>query len=477
MNKIRLTALALILSGALIGFFVYYSEINSDSSLYRPFKLGLDLSGGSQLVYQADVSNLNSADVSGAMNSLREVIERRINVFGVSEPIVQVEYSPLAEGSPHRLIVSLPGVTDVKQATEMISATPVLEFKTERPDGAEKEAIVSAVNEINDFIKAQAGEIKDMATLDSLLANNFSAETLELSKQDPYFVASGLTGRYLKKAQVSFSQNSISPSISLEFNNEGADMFAEITKNNVGKPVAIYLDGAIISAPEVQEEIRDGQAEISGQFTVQEAKELVRNLNLGALPVPITLASVQTVGATLGIEALEKGIFAGLIGLLLIAVFMILWYRLPGLVAILALAIYVILVLAVFKLIPVTLTAAGIAGFILSIGLAVDANVLIFERTKEELAKGKTVHDAVSEGFSRAWLSIRDSNLSSIISATVLFWFGTSLIKGFALTLSIGILVSMFTALTVSRTLLLALGFRKNNNFTKFMFGGGFFKN
>ncbi|HRZ30628.1 MAG TPA: protein translocase subunit SecD, partial [Candidatus Paceibacterota bacterium] len=291
------------------------------------------------------------------------------------------------------------------------------------------------------------------------------------------WLVTGLTGRFLKRSQVSFNQNSISPSISIEFNDEGAKLFAEITKVSVGKRVAILLDGQVISAPVVQEEIRDGRAEISGQFTVEEAKTLVRDLNLGALPVPVSLASTEVVGASLGSEATKKGVEAGLIGLFIVAVFMILWYRLPGLVSVISLSIYVMIMLAIFKLIPVTLTAAGIAGFILSIGIAVDANVLIFERLREELKKGKGLHEAIREGFSRAWSSIRDSNMSSIISAAILFWFGTSLIKGFALTFALGVVVSMFTAITITRILLLALNFRGRAGLVNFLFGSAFFKN
>ena len=226
----------------------------------------------------------------------------------------------------------------------------------------------------------------------------------------------------------------------------------------------------------VQDKISGGKAQITGRFTVEEAKNLTRNLNLGALPVPIKLASTEIIGATLGSEATKKGVEAGLVGLLIVAIFMILWYRLPGLVAVVSLSIYVALMLAIFKLFPVTLTAAGMAGFILSIGIAVDANVLIFERFREELKAGKGMNEATKEGFQRAWTSIRDSNLSSIISATILFWFGTSLIKGFASTLILGIIVSMFTAVIVTRTLLLALGFRNQVGLTKFLFGNAFFR-
>lgn len=436
MTKTRFWAIILLLVGILIGYFNYYSEVNPQWSFYRPFKLGLDLSGGSRLTYEADVSKLNPVDVQDAMSSLREVIERRVNIFGVSEPLVQTETSAISGTVQNRLIVELPDVKDPKEAAKRIAAMPQLEFRVLAPD--------------------------------------VSPTSTDARSTD--FIATGLTGRYLKRSQVSFSQNSLSPSISIEFNTEGAKLFAEITKANINRPIAILLDGEIKSAPNVREEIRDGKAEISGQFSVEEAKSLVRDLNLGALPVPVKLVSTEVVSPTLGSEASKKGIEAGLIGLLIITVFMILWYRLPGLVAVVSLSIYTMIMLAIFKLLPVTLTAAGMAGFILSIGIAIDANVLIFERMREELLGGKGLGDAVREGFHRAWSSIRDSNLSGIISSTILFWFGTSMIKGFALTLALGIIVSMFTAITVTRTLLLALGFRNRVGITKFLFGSAFFK-
>ncbi len=432
MLKTRIFAVILLILGTALAAFVYYSEINPTAAWAKPFKLGLDLSGGSHLVYEADTSALNPSDVSSAMDSLREVIDRRVNAFGVGEPLIQVEQSGLGETAKHRLVVELPGVTDLKQALAMIAKTPILEFQT--------------------------------------------IDESTVGTKDVKFLSSPVTGRYLKRANVQFSQNSLGPTISLEFNDEGAKLFADLTRNNIGKPVAIVLDGVILSAPVVREEIRDGKAEVSGQFTVEQAKTLARDLNLGALPVPIKLVSSQTIGATLGADVLNKGIYAGLIGFAIIALFMIVWYRLPGLVAIVSLIIYVALMLTLFKLIPVTLTAAGIAGFILSIGIAVDANVLIFERLKEELKSDKKMSDAMSDGFSRAWLSIRDSNLSSLISAIVLFWFGTSLIKGFALTMALGIVVSMFTAITVTRTLLLALGVKHKTPFTTFLFNSGFTK-
>jgi len=280
----------------------------------------------------------------------------------------------------------------------------------------------------------------------------------------------GLTGRDVSKAQLSFEQNTQSPLVLLSFNDTGKELFSELTTANVGKPIAIFLDGQLISSPVVNEAIKDGQAQISGNFTVNEAKELVKNLNLGALPVPIDLISQTTVGASLGQESVDKSLLAGYIGLLAAALFMIIFYRLPGLLSVLALAIYTLLALAVFEIIPITMTLAGIAGFILSIGMAVDANILIFERTKEELKEGKSLNTAIENGFIRAWSSIKDSNISSIITCIILAWFGTSIIKGFAITLGIGIMLSMFSAITVTRTFLrLVVNKRLENKL--FLFG------
>jgi len=393
----------------------------------------LDLQGGVHLTYKADLSAIKPAEAANAMEGLRDVIERRVNAFGVGEPLVQVEKSA---GGDQRLIVELPGVTNVNEAIKMIGETPFLEFKTENPN---------------------AGKLTEEEKKDS----------------SKVFVSSDLTGRYLKKAILDFDQTTFEPVISLEFNDEGGKLFAKMTKENVGKSIAIFLDGAPISVPNVREEITGGKAQITGQFTPQEAKLLVQRLNSGALPVPVSLISQQSVGPTLGEKFLAKGVMAGIYGMILVSLFLILWYRLPGLAAVLALGLYTIIILALFKLIPVTLTAAGIAGFILSVGMAVDANILIFERMKEELKKGKNLQSAVSEGFSRAWLSIRDSNISSLITAGILFWMGTSMIKGFALTLGVGILISMFSAITVSRTFLLAIGLKGESRVGKFLFGSG----
>jgi preprotein translocase subunit SecD len=269
-----------------------------------------------------------------------------------------------------------------------------------------------------------------------------------------------LTGQHLDQAQLQYDPNTGIPVIGLEFNNEGKELFAQITERNIGKPVGIFLDGEPISMPRVNERIGEGRAVISGDFTIEEAKQLARRLNAGALPVPIELVSQQTVGATLGKVSVEKSFMAGVIGLLLVSLFMIIYYRLPGLLAVLALGIYALIILALFKLIPITLTLSGIAGFILSIGMAVDANVLIFERIKEELNNGNSLLSSIEEGFKHAWVSIRDSNISTIITCVILAWFGVGILKGFAITLGIGVLLSMFSAIVVTRTFLLLVARR-----------------
>ncbi|MBI2645400.1 protein translocase subunit SecD [Candidatus Uhrbacteria bacterium] len=299
----------------------------------------------------------------------------------------------------------------------------------------------------------------------SMILVKIKAQRDYVKQQDTKWKNTGLTGKDLKRAYVRFDPNTQLPEVGLEFNDDGKKLFGDITTRNVGKPVAIFLDGIAISTPNVQQAITDGSAVINGDFTTQEAKKLAQNLNTGALPVPITLISQQTVGASLGNESLTKSLKAGLIGFLLVALFMISFYRLPGILAVLALCIYTALVLALFKLLPVTLTLAGIAGFILSIGMAVDANILIFERMKEELRWGKSLDGAVKDGFKRAWTSIRDSNISSLITCVILFWFSASLIKGFALTLALGILLSMFSAIVITRiTLRLVAGWKISKN-------------
>ncbi len=433
MKNTRFVAIILIVLGLAVGYYSY-------GDTHKPFKLGLDLNGGTHLVYQADVSKLSSGDIDASMQSLRDTIERRINVFGVSEPLVQTERANVNGQRIDKLVVELPGVTDIDKAVALIGQTPVLDFR-----------VASTT-----FTKVGT------TTVPSLI-----------------YIPTKLDGSLLERALVDFDRTTRQPMVSLQFNDEGKELFAKITEENVGNVIGIFLDGKPISEPVVNEPIRDGKAVISGNFTTLEAQELVRNLNFGALPVPISLIGSQTIGASLGADALSKSLQAGLIGFAIIALFLIVWYRLPGLVATFALMLYVAMNLALFKVIPVTLTSTGLAAFILSIGMAVDANILIFERMKEELKKGMNLHDAIHEGFNRAWTSIRDGNLSSIITAIILFAFATTaLIKGFALVFLIGVIVSMFTALTASRTFLLAIVPKNpetaNKPFIKFLFSNGF---
>lgn len=387
----------------------------------KPFKLGLDLRGGTHLVYEADLSNIAKEDYGSSLQGLRDVIERRINLFGVQEPIVQTQEA----GGRHRLVVELAGIKDPAEAIKMIGETPYLEFKEQKENYQE------------------------------ILEKNTKAfETKEGQIEDP-FEATPLTGKYLKKAEMGFDQTTTySPLILLQFNDEGSKIFEEFTDKNVGKVLAIYIDGFPISTPVVQEKISGGKAQITGQFTIDEAKSLVRNLNAGALPVPIKLISQQSVGPTLGAISLEKSLRAGVMGFLAVILFMILFYRLSGILASLALVIFAVLILTIFKLIPVTLTLAGIGGFILSVGMAVDANVLIFSRMREELKTGKSFPQGLEGGFNRAWPAIRDGNLTTLLVAAILFGFGTGFIQGFAVTLSFGILVSMFSAIVITKTFL-----------------------
>ncbi len=451
MLKHRVLSVGLILVAILLALFVYKADRVSPQAhptlAKYAFKLGLDLNGGTELTYKADVSKVVSGDIGGAMSSLRDVIERRVNLFGVSEPVVEVENPGIVSGgSDYKLLVDLPGISDINQAVSLIGKTPQLEFRLLKPE-----------------------------------AKSLTQDELKTKTLDDIFTPTGLDGHLLDGASLQFTtagagQISGRPIVAITWNSEGKDLFDKITREHKGEVLGIILDGQVISSPVIQDEISDGKAIISGSFTADEARNLVRDLNYGALPVPIQLISTQTVGASLGQDAKTQGVKAGIIGFLLIVTFLIVWYRLPGIIASVSLMIYIILSLAIFKVIPVVFTAAGIAGFILSIGMAVDANILIFERMKEELKRGKSLHDALHEGFSRAWLSIRDSNISSIITAIILFWLGTSAIKGFALTLGLGVIVSMFTAITVSRTFLFAIAPSKDKTpggFVRFLFSNG----
>lgn len=479
-------------------------------------RLGLDIQGGSSLVYQADMSQVAGPERDSALDGVRDVIERRVNAFGVSEPLVQTNRA----GDNYRIVIELAGIKDINEAIRQIGETPLLEFRV--PVGLTDEAaktraaeILQKLNEPGADFTALAAEYTDdpsgkinggdlgfqrrgvfvaefeTALFDQLQDGQTTTEpvktpfgyhiirrleskqvdqggetvtevhgahilvaTLEGSQQIGNYAPSELSGEQLKRAEIVFDPNTGAPQVQLQFNAEGTALFAAMTKQYLNQVIGIYLDGEPISLPVVQSEISNGTAVITGDFTLDESKQLARRLNAGALPVPISLVSQQNIGASLGQASVERSFVAGALGLMLVAVFMILFYRLPGLLAVLALLVYSLLVLAVFKLWPVTLTLAGIAGYILSIGMAVDANILVFERTKEELRAGRPLSSAIDEGFRRAWLSIRDSNVSSLITCFILMWFGSSLIKGFAITLAIGILVSMFSALTVTRTFL-----------------------
>ncbi len=449
MLKHRARAVFLVIIAAAVGYFVYVSNGPSSS---RPFRLGLDLSGGSHLVFRADVSKLDPADISSSMTALRDDVERRVNTFGVSEPLVQTEQGGAlsSKEGAYKLIVELPGVTDPDEAAAAIGATPKLDFR-----------VASAA---------------DMKNFQEKIAS-FTSTTTQEEAYTALFKPTELNGTMINRASLNFDQTTNEPEVGLTFNNDGRKLFSSLTKTHVGDYIGIFLDDHLIEAPVVREEIPNGQAVISGSFTLETAQTLVRNLNFGALPVPISLISTQTIGPSLGQVAVDGGIKSGIIAFIVIALFLIIWYRLPGFVAVIALGVYTVLMLALFKLIPVTLTAAGIAGFIITIGMAVDANILIFERMKEELDRGRSTWDAMHEGFARAWLSIRDSNISSIITGIILYKFGsTSVVTGFALVFVIGVLVSMFTAITASRLLLYAVAPQKSTRLSGFLISNGFKK-
>ncbi|GMR19294.1 MAG: protein translocase subunit SecD [Patescibacteria group bacterium] len=403
---LALTALAASVAGA--GSFwpakmdlnLLGKQFSRDLSLRK----GLDLQGGLQLVLGADMSGISEEDRDQALESVRAVIERRVDFLGVAEPVVQTSRL----GDSYRVVVELPGVTVPEEALALIGQTAQLDFRE--------------------------GENLDKKT--------------------------GLTGKDLSRAAVDFDQSSSAPQIALTFSAEGEKKFAEITGRNVGKPLAIFLDEALLTAPVVQQKITGGNAVITGSFTLDEARQIVTQLNAGALPAPISVLERRQIGPTLGQEALDKSVAAGIVGLALVIFFMIGNYGRLGILATIALTIYGILTLALYKLIPVTLTLSGIAGFILSVGMAVDANILIFERIKEERHWGRDLKTSMELGFGRAWDSIRDANLATLMTVFILFnpfnWtflVTSGVVRGFALTLGLGVLISLFTGVFVTRTL------------------------
>lgn len=393
-------------------------------NLQRDFnvKLGLDLQGGTNLTLRADMSDVPASERNNALDATKAVIERRINLFGVSEPVIETS----KVGNDYRIIVQLPGIKNVDAAKSLIGQTAKLEFRKFRQD-------------------------KD--------ATSFASTGLPqptLVNTEP----TGITGKDLQSANASLStsgnQTTSAPVVDFEIKSGSADKFGQVTQSLLQKPLIVFLDDSYVSAPTVQSQITSrGQITFPPQASINQAKTLATQLNAGALPVKkIEIISEQTVGATLGQDSVNKSLFAGIVGLIVIGVFMVYFYGVPGILADGALLLYTLFTLAIFKAIPVTLTLAGIAGFILSIGMAVDANILIFERMKEELRLGRLRKQAIEIGFSRAWNSIRDSNFSSLITTVILFQFGTGSVRGFAITLAIGILVSMFTAIVVTRNLL-----------------------
>jgi protein-export membrane protein SecD len=534
-NRVRFAAVLLL--GIIAGLVSYPQAVSKIAPVYNvlnrlKINLGLDLQGGIHLEYKADTTQVAADKKDEALQAAQDVIERRINAFGVGEPLVQTAKS----GQESRIIIELPGIKDIEGAKKQIKETPFLEFKEEAG-----EEDIKQYDKLFESANVESKKKADEVLKRALKGEDFSALAKEFS-QDPgskekggdldfvkkgafvpefdkvlfeenlkpgqiypqlvetqfgwhiikfieskgegddrevhsqhilfakqsaanvpdfRYKTTGLTGKNLKTAQVVFqSQGLGEPQVSLKFDDEGAKLFAELTKKNLGKTIAIYLDGQVISAPTVQAEITNGEAVITGDFSVDEAKKLAGRLNEGALPVPLTLVSQQSIEASLGQESLQKSLYAGMVGLLAVIIFMLIYYRFLGLVASVALLIYAALMIAIIKLSgsispwPITLTLSGIAGVVLTIGMAVDANILIFERTKEEIRRGRNIHSAIDEGFRRAWTSIRDSNVSSIITAFILMVMSTSFVKGFALMLIIGVLVSMFTAITITRTLL-----------------------
>lgn len=403
--------------------------------LDRPIQVvrGLDLQGGLRVLLEADLPD-ETPVTPEQMQAARDIVENRVNALGVSEPIVQVAGS-------RRILVELPGVEDTEQAVATIRETALLEFV--------------------DFSGVSPAEIPSLigAQIQTDFGQSASAPPVLDPSQPagPIPFHTVLTGANLEGATVS-GDGMGGFGVEIRFGAEGAGIFSEYTRQNVGRSLAIVLDKIVLSAPRISEPITGGQAMITGDFTVEEANQLAVQLRYGALPVPLKVVESKTVGPTLGQDSLDRSLRAGVIGLALVIAFMVVYYRLPGVVASMALLFYAVLTFALFKLIPVTLTLPGVAGFILSLGMAVDANVLIFERLREELRAARPLKLATDLGFDRAWPSIRDSNLSTLITCAILYWFGStfgaSIVKGFALTLSIGVLVSMFTAIVATRSLL-----------------------
>jgi protein-export membrane protein SecD len=508
----------------------FYQPLYNKLESYK-VNQGLDLQGGIHLEYEADVSQLPGDQVNDALQSAQAVVERRVNAFGVGEPLVQLSN----RGESHRIIVELPGIKNLEGAKQMIQETPFMEFREEISDDARKtveediakqnkefkkkaEDVLDRAKKGDDFAKLAVENSQDPAVSitkgdlgfvkrsdipkefgDVLFQESFAVGSVSDKLMDAtggwyifkkeevkgegenqeirfsqilfikddisnhpekLFVATGLSGRNVKKVSVDYQSQGIgSPQVLIEFDSEGADRLAEVSKRNVGKPLAIFIDGQVFSAPTIQQELVGGQAVVTSDFTPESVKDYVKRLNEGALPVPIKLVAQQSVDASLGADALHQSLFAGFIGLVAVAIFMLVFYRFMGLVAVFALLFYTALLVVIFKVsaftpFAITVTLSGIAGFVLSIGIAVDANILIFERFREELALGKPVRKALEQSFQRAWPSIRDGHISTLLTTFILMMTGTGFVKGFAVILALGVLVSLFTAVVLVRVLL-----------------------
>ena len=540
-NKTRLHIASIVLLAVLVGGITYPKAVSffpplSQSLERLQIALGLDLQGGVHLEYAADVSDVAEDQREDALGAAQAVIERRVNAFGVGEPVVQTARS----GDEHRIIVEIPGVKDIEEAKDVIKETPTLEFREEYPE--EDTTVEDTLAQLNGPTQERAQEIleralegKDFAELakefsqdpgskedggdldfvkkgefvpefDEVLFNEENstgevypelvesafgwhiikieerrgegedrevrARHILFQKITPEMVPSlqfkktELTGKYLKDASVDFggTHGVGNPQIVLQFDSEGKEIFRELTERNVGKQLAIFIDEELVTAPVIQEVISGGTATITGDYTLEEAQELKSRLDEGALPLPLELVGQQSVEASLGAQDLQKSLIAGLFGLVAVVAYMIVYYRLLGVLASFALVLYSGMLITLFKLStipgwdwPITLTLSGIAGFILSIGMAVDANILIFERIREELRFGKRFESAVREGFKRAWTSIRDGNVSTLLTAIILVWIGTGFVQGFAIILTLGVSLSMFTAVVIVRTILKAM--------------------
>jgi len=539
-NKIRLQVFGILLLAVVTGMIAYPRSTGFFDPLYNTLSqmevaLGLDLQGGVHLEYDADVSGIPGEQRTDALSAAQAVIERRVNAFGVGEPVVQTARS----GDNYRIIVEIPGVKDIEEAKDMIKETPTLEFKELRPE--DDPEVAQALEQLNTPNREQAGEIleraksgEDFAELakefsqdpgsveeggeldfvgrgelvpefeevlfneenptgevyPELVETDFGWHIIKIEERrgegddrevrarhilfskfsremipDLVYQSTELTGKYLKGAIVDFGAQGVGePRVILQFDSEGGQIFKELTERNVGQPLAIFIDNELVTAPIIQEVIPGGEATITGQYTLEEAQELKGRLDEGALPIPLELSGQQSVEASLGTQDLRMSLTAGLFGLLAVMAYMTAYYRLLGVIASFSLILYSSMLLSLFKLStlpgwdwPITLTLSGIAGFILSIGMAVDANILIFERVREELRNGKRMEGAVREGFRRAWTSIRDGNISTLLTAVILIWLGTGFVQGFALILALGVSLSMFTAVVIVRTILKAL--------------------